>query len=471
MTTQAPRISAVVFALLFALSCFLLTVFVWTQFGGSVPLRPAGYRFHAPFAQGSQLTPNADVRISGVPVGKVVSVKPRRGRTDALIEVRRQFAPIPSDVRAILRIKTLLGETFVELTPGSPRAPKLQEGATLASSQIEPTQQLDQVLSAFDAPTRAAFKRFVSDFSGALNGRGGDINAALGNAAPAVDNLSQVVAVLDRQSGDVQRLVHDAGSALRALGSRDADLQSLVTAGDQVLSATAARDRQLTETVQALPTFLRELRATLGSAEAAGLDAAPSLRALRPAAPLVRPALREVNVLAPQARAVFRGLNPVITVAQRALPAATNIVNAANKLGDVLYPAARDIVPTIDIIKAYQHEIFATFANVAATFQATTTGPDGSPLHYLRALIPLTNEGPIGYGQRLPTNRHNPYFAPGGLVNLARGDLLAFDCRNTGNPPSTPVLGTGGPPPCLVQPPWNFKGATRSFPNVERANP
>src|SRR5438067_10215685 len=127
MTTQAPRPAAVVVAILFALSCFLLTVFVWLQLGGPIPLKPQGYRFHAPFAQGSQLTPNADVRISGVNVGKVVIIRPRGGRTDAVIEVKREFAPIPSDARAILRSKTLLGETFVEITPGSPNAPKLRE--------------------------------------------------------------------------------------------------------------------------------------------------------------------------------------------------------------------------------------------------------------------------------------------------------------------------------------------------------
>jgi virulence factor Mce-like protein len=466
MTTQSPRPAAVAVAILFALSCFLLTVFVWSQFGGSLPFRPAGYRFHAPFAQGSQLTPNADVRISGVPVGKVITIKPRGGRTDAVIELQRQFAPIPADAHAILRSKTLLGETFVELTPGSPKAPKLREGATLSVSQIEPTQQLDQVLSAFDGPTRASFKRFLSDFSTALEGRGPDINAALGNAAPAVDNLSVVVAVLDRQQPAVQGLIRDAGTTLRALGSRDSDLQSLITAGNEVLSATAARDGELTATVQALPTFLRELRGTLASAEATAGDAAPTLRALRPVAPLVRPALAQVNVLAPQARAVFRNLDPVITISQRALPAATRIVNAANALADVLYPASRDLVPTIDIITTFQQDIIATFANVGATFQ----GADATGTHYLRALIPITNEGPIGYTQRLPSNRHNPYFTPGGLAALSPGPLPAFDCRNTGNPPGTPVLGPGGPPPCLVQEPWNFQGHTRAFPHVERAH-
>ena len=39
MVTQAPKRSAVFAALAFTLSCIGLMVFVWTQFGGTIPLR------------------------------------------------------------------------------------------------------------------------------------------------------------------------------------------------------------------------------------------------------------------------------------------------------------------------------------------------------------------------------------------------------------------------------------------------
>src|SRR6187401_664126 len=117
MVTQAPSRGAIFAAIAFALSCFVATLFVWQQFGGSIPLGAQGYRFTANFAQASSLVKNADVRISGVPVGKVVKVTPRGELTEATIEMQNRFAPIPSDARAILRAKTLAGETFVELSP------------------------------------------------------------------------------------------------------------------------------------------------------------------------------------------------------------------------------------------------------------------------------------------------------------------------------------------------------------------
>jgi phospholipid/cholesterol/gamma-HCH transport system substrate-binding protein len=47
----------------FTLSCFGLLLYLWSAFGGPVPLKPHGYRFHASFAEATQLAQEADVRI------------------------------------------------------------------------------------------------------------------------------------------------------------------------------------------------------------------------------------------------------------------------------------------------------------------------------------------------------------------------------------------------------------------------
>src|SRR3954471_24230940 len=114
----------------FALSCFGLLLFLWLAFGGSIPLKPEGYRITASFSEATQLANEADVRISGVPVGKVKTITPdkKTGRSDVVIQLEWQYAPLTSDAKAILRQKTLLDETYVELTPGSPRARKIPEG-------------------------------------------------------------------------------------------------------------------------------------------------------------------------------------------------------------------------------------------------------------------------------------------------------------------------------------------------------
>src|SRR5690242_19318899 len=97
----------------FALSCFGLLLFLWLSFGGTIPLAPKGYRFQVDFASATQLSQQADVRISGVNVGKVVRLTRNTDQTRATIQIDAKYAPLPADSKAMLRSKTLLGETYV----------------------------------------------------------------------------------------------------------------------------------------------------------------------------------------------------------------------------------------------------------------------------------------------------------------------------------------------------------------------
>ena len=113
----------------FAASCVGLLLFLWISFGGAIPLAPQGYRLQAEFNEAVQLAQESDVRISGVSVGKVVSVSLDRhtGLTKAVFQIDSQYAPRPADTRAILRQKSLLGETYIELSPGrrTPRSSRM----------------------------------------------------------------------------------------------------------------------------------------------------------------------------------------------------------------------------------------------------------------------------------------------------------------------------------------------------------
>ena len=218
MGLKSPSKAQIALALIFALSVFGFTLFVWRSFGGSIPLAPQGYRFTVLFGpKATNLTPNAQVRISGVPVGHVVSTRASGKTVAATVQIDHQFAPVPRDVRAIVRFKTLLGENFVELSPGTPTAPRLADGATLPAHGTQQAQLVDQVLQSFDAPTRRAFKQFVTGLGDALDGRGGDLNDVLGNAQPTAEDFDRLVTILDRQRPALRSLVRDSGISLQAL--------------------------------------------------------------------------------------------------------------------------------------------------------------------------------------------------------------------------------------------------------------
>src|SRR5688572_29376587 len=105
MQKSAPSLPRVLTMVVFALSCFGLLLFLWLSFGGPIPLKPQGYRVQVAFPEATTLAPEADVRVAGVSVGKVrkLAVDGDRNRTVATIELDREFAPLRTDARAVLR--------------------------------------------------------------------------------------------------------------------------------------------------------------------------------------------------------------------------------------------------------------------------------------------------------------------------------------------------------------------------------
>jgi virulence factor Mce-like protein len=468
MVTQAPKRSAVLAALAFTLSCIGLMIFVWTQFGGTVPFAPQGYRVHAVFKETGLLVPGADVRISGVNVGKVASVQARGVDSYVTLDIQHQYAPIPVDTHAVLRQKTLLGEAYVQLSTGNGAGPKFADGGTIPSTHVAATQQLDQVLGAFDAPTQRDLQAFLDGTYTALAGRGGDLSNAIGNSDPLFTELDAVVGELDHQSASVKGVIRNSATILTTLGNRSRDLQTLIRAGDQVLSTTAARNRSLTATVDALPPFLSQLRSTLVTLNGTLGVARPTLDALKPAAPLLAPALSELITLSGPAINLLHQAPSLIGAADKALPAITRFSRAFKPAVDALLPAARELAPVISFIGLYNRELVAAMGNLAATLEATAPAATSSgTASYLRAISMISNESFFGQSVREPTNRDNTYFSPGELANVGKGGLLSASCANTNNTAQVP---RGRNVPCRVQPPfkWGHGLLSAYFPHLKR---
>src|SRR5204863_6233057 len=99
MQKQAPTIGRLLVMVGFALSCFGLLLFLWLAFGGPIPFQPKGYQFRIQFPAATQLASEADVRISGVSVGKVKTITPKNGLTQATLQLEPKFAPISKDAK------------------------------------------------------------------------------------------------------------------------------------------------------------------------------------------------------------------------------------------------------------------------------------------------------------------------------------------------------------------------------------
>ena len=453
MIKQAPSIGRVLTMVAFGLSCFGIVVFLWLSFGGSVPLQAKGYRVNVKFPEATQLAREAEVRISGVRVGKVKSVKSDResGFTDTVLEIESRYAPIPTDTQAVLRQKTLLGETFVELAPGASggNARRIADGGTLPAGQVGETVELDEILRTFDPVTRRRFSVWLDQQGRAVEDGGEELNAALANLTPFAEETDKVLEVLRTQSGATRSLVRDTGVVFEALTERQGQLRQLIVNSNRLWETTARRDSQLADTFRVFPTFLREGRTTTRRLTRFAENTNPLVDQLRPAARELSPTLIDLEALAPDLKVFFTDLDPLIRVARRGLPATEEVLDNTRPILARLDPFLRSFTPIIDYVGLYRRELAAFFGNITAATQFSQTDfAQTGVLHVLRTVNPTNPEMLAAYPSRISSNRSNPYTEPGGYDKLrTEGHLEVFDadlCTATPVPappaPSAPWL-------------------------------
>jgi phospholipid/cholesterol/gamma-HCH transport system substrate-binding protein len=426
---MAPSKIKVAVMIAFAASCVALLLFLWLSFGGSVPFVPQGYRVTVEFNQAVQLGTQADVDIAGVTVGRVVTVGLDRhtGLTKAVLQINPKYAPRPANTRAILRQKSLLGETYVALSFGNPRGRMLRDGARLPQAQVAPTVQLDQILDTFDPKTRQAFETWMQDDGIAFTNRGQAFNDALAELYPFAGNVGNVLAVLNRDKSSTSTLLSDGGQVLAAISHNPGQLQGLIRNANTVFATTAARNKELAAAVKAFPSFLQSTRETVQTVKTFADQTKPLIDELKPAAVQLSPALEAMAKLAPNFETVMKALGPLTSAAQTGVPALESFLAVGAKSGSgsaktlftSLTPFLGQLVPIFDYLGADKRELAAFFANGSASTEGEAPAfASTKRLHYLRFSSPLSPEELTAQAQRPYSNRSNAYEVPGGANSL-----------------------------------------------------
>ena len=466
MNKDGPGVLRIGIMSVFTIGCFAVLLFLWISFGGNIPLKAKTYELQVSFHDAATLAENSDVRIAGVNVGKVRKKSLDKGgsATRVVLSIDPKFAPLPSDTKAILRQKTLLGETFVELAPGSKSAPKLKDGALLANSQVEPTTELDEILTIFDKPTKEAFRAWLKDSAQTIQGGGGqDLNDALGNLSGFAEDGADILGVLDKQGQALHLLVKNTGQVFGALNERNGQLRGLVRSSHEVFSATAQEKVALAETFHIFPTFLDESKHTLQRLQTFSANTEPLIRELQPAADDLAPTIQDVAALSPDLEALFRNLPPVIKASVKDLPDAQRFLRGASPVFDGLRVFLPELNPILSFAN-FEQKILAGFVTNGSIATNVIVGHDNGVPEYALQQFGVINNTSLSLNQTRPTyDRGNSYIAPNAYQRaMPLGAIESFDCKTVGGEKSAV---SDKNLPCFVQPPslWT----NQLFPNVD----
>jgi phospholipid/cholesterol/gamma-HCH transport system substrate-binding protein len=182
-----------------ALGVLIVTVFV---VGQEHSLFSSKTHLYTSFADVNGLVVGAPVRLAGVDVGRVsqIAFSKDLNHAEARIELAIESAYIERvrrDSRAIIDSKGLLGDKIVNVTPGSPAEPRLQEG-----EYVQPKAGLS-----FESLAKQ-----VEDTAAAIGGAAQEAQGAVGNfASPEiVENVRRTTAAM---ASILEEVAHGNGLA------------------------------------------------------------------------------------------------------------------------------------------------------------------------------------------------------------------------------------------------------------------
>jgi phospholipid/cholesterol/gamma-HCH transport system substrate-binding protein len=196
------------------------------SFGGS-----SGRTDHAMFTRAIQLFPAGRVRVLGVNVGHIDSIRNTNGGVEVTFEIDSSDIQLPRDVQAAIVPASLLGERYVQLFPAYSGGPTLPNGATIPESRtavpVEPDEVLRSLQDYLGAIDPNTVTRFVENAATILRGNGQDLNTLIEHGARVMETLSS-------KRDDLANLITQLDTLTKALSTRQQAIGDLIQTYDVV---------------------------------------------------------------------------------------------------------------------------------------------------------------------------------------------------------------------------------------------
>lgn len=272
---------------------------------------PAGYILRIPTEDASGITTGSDVTIAGVTAGMVRGVTLTPGG-QALITVAldQAFAPVHANCTVDIRPKSLLGEMYVDISPGTAGA-VLPSGATLRALQVNRSTDLQQVLNVFNQPTRTKLQTLIDALGGGLSGRAVQVNDAIPSGEQDLSDLASITSTLNARNQELQTVIAALNTVTTELASsnRRQQLGSFIASAQQLMSNLQAEQARLQQAVVTADGALADLQQGLqGTAGALSGVAAALPQTVQAGNALLLPLGNDTKSLLPELNSLLQGI-------------------------------------------------------------------------------------------------------------------------------------------------------------------
>lgn len=214
------------------------------------------YTAHFPNAEG--LREGDDVRVEGISVGSIDSIKVDGAHVDVGFTIKSDVT-LGRDSRASIEVATVLGNLFLQIESAGPGS--LPDGATLAKSGTVPYSLLE-ALNAFGNFSR---RTQIGTLRKSLDTLSTTINAvAPPDVKAALHGLSDVATTIASKQQDISSILRSANTVVSTLNQNSDALVSLLAQGDEFLKLVEQRHAVISRLLADTANLGRQLRRLIG---------------------------------------------------------------------------------------------------------------------------------------------------------------------------------------------------------------
>ncbi len=166
-----------------------------------------GYDLTVLFDSVSGLVKNSPIQIAGIEVGRVKNIELKGGQAQVTMTIKNGI-PIYTDAQAIIKSQGVLGDKFIEITPGKVSAQRLKAGGVISASRS--TVELDDIL-AKAAPAMENITKIANNLGEILGTEEGknNLRETFLNIKKTTEDIRSMTVGLSRGEGTMGKLIRD----------------------------------------------------------------------------------------------------------------------------------------------------------------------------------------------------------------------------------------------------------------------
>jgi ABC-type transporter Mla subunit MlaD len=304
-----------------------------------------------------------EVRVLGIPAGRVGSVKMVNGQPVITASFDTQYGHIYRNARAVVRPNTALEDMYLDIVdPGTPSAGLASASHPLPAAQVDTSVNLDDVLDAFNSDQRASLRTLLDNLGNGLADRGASLREGFVQAVPFVELAGRLSQQLADRAPLVRHLVHNMSVLTADLGENQTSLRELITSGSQTLTTLQGHSKSFNDTLAALPPTLSELRSSLASVSGVLGPVDGAIRSLYPVADRLPTSLGAIRRLGASASPAVRALQ---TPVQKLVPLARYLVPLSSNLSKTV----TRLLPQVPVLNKTTNDLAECRTGVQGFFQ------------------------------------------------------------------------------------------------------